>query len=68
MLPCYCYIIYTSNLFLWLITGLVRYIVNVKRCGRSSYERVKPVSVKLYKLYMYIIWKKICIKYNFLQG
>lgn len=33
MLPCYCYIIYTSHLFLWLITGLVKYIGNVKRCG-----------------------------------
>lgn len=68
MLPCYCYIIYTSNLFLWLITGLVRYIGKVKRCGRRSYERFKAVSVKLCKVSMYITWRKICIKYNFFQG
>lgn len=51
MLPCYCYIIYTSNLFLWLITGLVRYIGNVKRCGRSYKSVYKTVqNVYVYNL------------------
>lgn len=46
MLPCYCYIIYTSHLFLWLITGLVKYIGNVKRCR----VRRDSVSVNLCRM------------------
>lgn len=46
MLPRYCYIIYTSHLFLWLITGLVKYIGNVKRCR----VRRDSVSVNLCRM------------------
>lgn len=63
MLPCYCYIIYTSHLFLWLITGLVKYIGNVKRCG----VRRDSVSVNLCRMSVGI-QREICVKNGSFQG
>lgn len=60
MLPCYCYIIYTSHLFLWLITGLVKYIGNVKRWR----VRRDSVSVNLCRMSVRI-HREICVKNNF---
>lgn len=74
MLPCYCYIIYTSNLFLWLITGLVRYIgngdvYNGKEMWQKDLQEIQMVVCKtVQKISVSTSCRKISIKHDCFQG